>query len=57
MLCPEKLSSQALSAWLHWEKSVSQITQKVDLKGFRRIPAFLAEILEEINDLPSVLNN
>ncbi len=46
MLCPEKLSSQALSAWLHCEKSTPQIRQKVDLKGLRRIPEFLAEILQ-----------
>ena len=56
MLRPEKLSSQALSTWLHWEKSTPQIRQKVDLKGLKRIPEFLAEILETTNELPSVVN-
>lgn len=57
MLHPDELNSQALSAWLHREKSAPQIRPKIDLQGLERIPQFLAEILaEQPNYLPSVVN-
>ncbi|MGF1541036.1 MAG: glycosyltransferase family protein [Pleurocapsa sp.] len=57
MLHPDELNPQALSDWLHREKSAPQIRQKIDLQGLERIPQFLAEMLaEETNYLPSVVN-
>lgn len=57
MLHPDELNPQALTAWLHQEKSAPKIRQKIDLQGLERIPQFLAEMLaEETNYLPSVVN-
>lgn len=56
MLHPDKLNPQALSTWLHQEKSPPKIRQKIDLQGLERIPQLLAEMLAETNYLPSVVN-
>lgn len=57
MLHPDELNPQALSVWLHQEKSAPKIRQRIDLQGLKRIPQFLAEMLaEEANYLPSVVN-
>lgn len=56
MLHPDELNPQALSTWLHQEKSPPQMRYQVDLQGLERIPQFLAEMLAETNYLPSVVN-
>jgi predicted glycosyltransferase len=58
MLHPEQLNPQSLSAWLHQEKSASQMRPKIDLDGLKRIPQFLAEMLaENTHYFPSVVNS